>query len=561
MESKMKVKKGPNFFIKGIIVVLFVIVVGIIINVAPNYIDTQIKDKINLIVNNNNVTLSLKKDIYVDENEVIYLSKEDIENFFDGNIYYDEKYNQIVTGSNTKLAALPIDKKEIEVNSSKVRILGAVTKNEENYYIPFSELAKIYNVEVKYIRKNNVVVIESLEREKKMANISKNCQIKSLPTIFSRSVENVEQGNNVVIVPTNEELDGWVKVRTESGKLGYTKEIANTYIVRETMKEEKQIQGKISLVWDYYSEYASAPTRTEPIAGINVVSPSFAILKDEGKGELVTNIGEKGRAYVEWAHSNGYKVWPMISNNSYIQTTSDILNDYKLREKLINNIMEIVSEYKLDGINIDFENMYEKDKKMFSRFIIELAPRLKEYGKVLTVDVTAPDGSATWSLCYDRNLIGKVADYVAFMAYDQYGTSSKKAGTTGGCDWVEVNINKFIGTQEEVPAEKLILGMPLYTRLWWNTADGSEESTAISMKNVNKYIPNGVQKQWDDNLKQNYVQYDKDGRTYKMWIEDEQSAMARFELMKKYNLAGAAYWQKGYEYDGYWDFVNTLINE
>lgn len=561
MESKMKVKKGPNFFIKGIIVVLFVIVVGIIINVAPNYIDTQIKDKINLIVNNNNVTLSLKKDIYVDENEVIYLSKEDIENFFDGNIYYDEKYNQIVTGSNTKLAALPIDKKEIEVNSSKVRILGAVTKNEENYYIPFSELAKIYNVEVKYIRKNNVVVIESLEREKKMANISKNCQIKSLPTIFSRSVENVEQGNNVVIVPTNEELDGWVKVRTESGKLGYTKEIANTYIVRETMKEEKQIQGKISLVWDYYSEYASAPTRTEPIAGINVVSPSFAILKDEGKGELVTNIGEKGRAYVEWAHSNGYKVWPMISNNSYIQTTSDILNDYKLREKLINNIMEIVSEYKLDGINIDFENMYEKDKKMFSRFIIELAPRLKEYGKVLTVDVTAPDGSATWSLCYDRNLIGKVADYVAFMAYDQYGTSSKKAGTTGGCDWVEVNINKFIGTQEEVSAEKLILGMPLYTRLWWNTADGSEESTAISMKNVNKYIPNGVQKQWDDNLKQNYVQYDKDGRTYKMWIEDEQSAMARFELMKKYNLAGAAYWQKGYEYDGYWDFVNTLINE
>ena len=37
---------------------------------------------------------------------------------------------------------------------------------------------------------------------------------------------------------------------------------------------------------------------------------------------------------------------------------------------------------------------------MFNRFLIELEPRLNEMGKVLTVDVTAPDGSETWSMCF-----------------------------------------------------------------------------------------------------------------------------------------------------------------
>jgi spore germination protein YaaH len=59
--------------------------------------------------------------------------------------------------------------------------------------------------------------------------------------------------------------------------------------------------------------------------------------------------------------------------------------------------------------------MYQADKDKFSRFIIELDPRMKELGVVLSVDVTAPDGDANWSLCYDRNVIGHVADYLIFM--------------------------------------------------------------------------------------------------------------------------------------------------
>ena len=45
--------------------------------------------------------------------------------------------------------------------------------------------------------------------------------------------------------------------------------------------------------------------------------------------------------------------------------------------------------------------MYQEDQEEFSRFIIELMPRMEEMGIVVSVDVTAPDGAPNWAMCYD----------------------------------------------------------------------------------------------------------------------------------------------------------------
>lgn len=151
---------------------------------------------------------------------------------------------------------------------------------------------------------------------------------------------------------------------------------------------------------------------------------------------------------------------------------------------------------------------------MFSRFIIELKPRLNEIGAVLSVDVTAPDGGETWSMCYDRHTIGKVADYIVFMAYDQYGSSSAKEGTTAGYDWVEVNLKKMVGTQEEIDSKKIVLGIPFYTRVW-EESNGVADSSTIDMKSINSVVPSNAKKTWNDDLKQYIVEYTKDGKNIK----------------------------------------------
>lgn len=553
MKAKRNKKNGPNMLVKIVVVALFMFAVATVINIAPNYIRNEITDKVNLIINNSNVTKSLKQDIFIDENDTVYISTKDIENFFDDNIYYDNEYDLLITSSDTKIATLKLNENEMEVNGAKQTIYASAIEKDGEFYIPFSEMTNVYNVEVTYIKDKNIITIDSLDREQKKGNSPKNLKVKYLPTTFSKTIDKIKKGDSVIVI--SEDEDGWVKIRTQNGKIGYVKEIANVYNSRENMQEEKQIEGKVSLVWDYFSEYASAPNRTgTTLKGVNVVSPSFAVLEEAGQGDLDINIGKSGEEYIKWAHSKGYKVWPMISNNSDKPTTSEILNDYKLRQNLINNIVNLAIENNFDGINIDFEYMNMSDKDMFSRFIIELAPRLKELGMVLSVDVTAPDGSENWSLCYDRNKIGQVADYVIFMGYDQNGSSSPTEGTTAGADWVEVNIKKFVGTQEEVPAEKLILGMPFYTRLW-SESNGEIDSRVVLMDDVDDVIPSSAERVWDDNLKQYYVEYEKNGKTYKMWIEDEESIAAKCDLVNQYNLAGAAYWEKGQEKEEVWDVI------
>ena len=413
-------------------------------------------------------------------------------------------------------------------------------------------MSNVYNLDIKYIENSNILLLDSLDRKLIKADVNKNLNVKSKDKLFSGTVAKIKKGEKVVLIKKDKK---WSKIRTQNGYIGYVKtsKIENETTIRNSVTE-KQNNDKINLVWDYYSEYAKAPKRDgTKIEGVNVVSPSFFSLVKEGNGKIFDNAGTNGKAYVNWAKSNNYKVWAMVSNNSYKETTSKILNSYKLRTELINNIVNIATTYELDGINIDFENMYEKDKDVYSRFIIELAPRLKENGRVLSVDVTAPDGGETWSMCFNRNVIGNVADYIIFMAYDQYGTGSTKSGTTAGFNWVETNLKKFID-REEVKAEKIILGVPLYTRLWKEEND-KVTSKVVNMNNINKTIPQEASRIWNDDLKQYYVEYIKDNATYKMWIEDETSIKNKISLIKTYNLAGCAAWEKDRETENIWQII------
>ena len=167
--------------------------------------------------------------------------------------------------------------------------------------------------------------------------------------------------------------------------------------------------------------------------------------------------------------------------------------------------------------------MKKEDKDLYSRFIIEFMPRMKELGLTLSVDVTAPDGGDTWSMCFDRHVIGDVADYIVFMAYDEYGASSNKSGTTAGLNWVELSLKKFLET-EEIESNKIILAVPLYTRLWTENANGEiVKQSVVAMKDIDNTIPSDAKKEWKEDLAQNYVEYKEGNNTKKMWIEDNKS--------------------------------------
>ena len=557
--TKEQIEKKKKRIIKIFISIIVIILIGIIAYNLNNHIILDKNKNINLVINNKNVTSNLKKAIII-ENDNIYLSKQDLGNFFDKYIYEDKENDNIVTTYNNKIATISLEENQMNINGSNKNTYAHAENRDGTIYIPITELEDVYGIEIKYIENSKVLTIDSTSKEQKKAIITKDVAVKSSTKFIAKTIDRVKKGSYVIVVS---EDNGYSKIRTENGKVGFVKsnKIANTVVVREEIQESKQIDGKVNLVWDYYSEVATAPDRTGvTMDGVNVVSPAFFHLNSNG--ELTENIGQAGQEYIEWAHSNGYKVWPMVQNagNGMINVTSNIMNDYNKRQELINEIVVACVKYKLDGINIDFENMKQEDKDMYSRFIIELTPRLKDMGLVVSVDVTAPDGSETWSMCFDRNVIGNVADYIVFMAYDQYGTSSNKSGTTAGYDWVNVSLNKFLKT-EEIKSDKIILAIPLYTRLWTEDSSGKVvKQTTVSLKNMYNVIPDGVEKQWDDNLKQYYVEYQDGQYTKKIWIEDEKSLIEKINLIKNNNLAGVASWEKGMETDNFWTFLKESLD-
>lgn len=72
-----------------------------------------------------------------------------------------------------------------------------------------------------------------------------------------------------------------------------------------------------------------------------------------------------------------YKLWVEISNKLLETQSNTLLCDYKSRTKLIDAIVSKAIENDINGISIDFE---EVDANNMIRFIIELAPKLREIG-------------------------------------------------------------------------------------------------------------------------------------------------------------------------------------
>lgn len=554
-------KKNKKMISKIGIAIVVIFILFIVAMIANDYIILDKNKTTNLVINNTNVTSNLKNEI-IQEDGIIYLSKNDIANFFDKYIYLEEENQKIITTYNKKIAEISLNENIININGEDKTTSAHAIEREGVIYIPISEMTDVYDIEIGNMEETKVITMDSLDKAQKKAYVTSDLPVKSSTRFIAKTIDRIEKGESVIVISN----DGkYARIRTENGKIGYIKsnKLENEYMVREDITEEKQISGKINMTWDYFSEVTSAPDRTgTTIEGINVVSPSFFYLDENGV--FRENVGESGENYIKWAHENGYKVWPMISNalaaNESLEITSEIMNDYENRKQLIQQIVEVCDVYNLDGINVDFENMKQEDKDVYSRFIIELTPRLNAIGMVVSVDVTAPDGGETWSLCFDRNVIGDVADYIVFMGYDQYGVSSTVAGTTAGYNWIQLNLVKFLQT-EEVNPDKLILGIPFYTRMWTEDSNGEiVRNPTVNMDNIEEVLPDGVEKNWNDELKQYYVEYQDGSNTKKMWIEDVESLKAKVSLVNENNLAGVASWQKGMETEDVWQMLKEELN-
>lgn len=499
-------------------------------------------------------------------NGEIMLPFDMVKKYLDKSIYWDDSLKKVTVTTKDRVIRMKTGNLNAIINNKPINLKIPVIEENKTVFVPIGFLCDFYGIEINYLKEENVIIIDYKKGVKQGAEpVSKEAVIRKGPTIhypiFKRLDSDKPEENSLRVF---EEHGKWYKVRAADGTIGY---VQKKHIkITETQEEKpfneetadsqwKPEKGKINLVWEMTYSKESFGSRNEGRKnGLDVVSPTWFQISDV-KGNL-TNRASSG--YVEWAHKNGYKVWALMSNNfNSADQTGKFLNDTDARDNAIKQVLSYAALYKLDGINIDFENVNKKDKDALTQFVREMTPLLKEQAVTVSVDVTVPDGSDNYSLCYDRKALGEAADYVMLMAYDQHWASSPVAGSVAQITWVENNLNKVL---ELVPKEKLILGLPFYTRLWKDESGKKLTSSAISMSTAKKLIrENNLKVTWDEPSGQFYTEYDKDGINHKMWLEDENSINMKSSLVQKYQLAGAASWSKGMESAEIWDILNRNL--
>lgn len=240
----MKKKRKNKSMNKIIKVITYLIVLIIIFSVAPNYEKDDnyyIEDKINLIIDNNNVTKNLKYDLFITDKKVIYISIQDIANYFDASITYDEENLEIVTTYGEKEVKLPINKNVIEINNREQDVLSGAVEKDGIYYIPITAMEKIYETDIEYIKDEQILLLDSLTKKLIKADVSKNCSVKYKTTSYSITVDKLEKADKVIVI---EHLENkWTKIRTKNGKIGYIK----TSILQNEIYVREDISTKVEL--------------------------------------------------------------------------------------------------------------------------------------------------------------------------------------------------------------------------------------------------------------------------------------------------------------------------
>lgn len=348
---KLKIQKGK--FIRNIIIgVVALIIVAFIINTAPGYKRDKFQNVINLIIGDENVTEKLQKPIYLDESGVVYISKEDIQNLLDKTFYYDEENNLLIATSEVTVASMKLNEKEIKIDGSVFDTLYQAIEADNTVYVPIKKLETVYNIETEYLETEQKVIIDKLNKGMIKAECDTETAIRFKPRALSKKVGKLEIGQTVSAFYTTSK--GWRLIRTEDGIVGYVKAntLTNEYILRKDMEQEVQTQKiNISLKDGAIVEIENEKVIIQDLLELN------------NNGILIKNTETPVRA-------ENTKVWANLN-------IEDVdLSNFDERTKTIKNIASIARKDDINGINIITKNV---DKNV-ERFIIELAPKLKERG-------------------------------------------------------------------------------------------------------------------------------------------------------------------------------------
>ena len=576
----MKKKALPVLVVCALIVIIVAItgISALIKKYTPSkerqelreYYNLTSEDQVAIILNNEVIETTAKM-----IGDHVYIDYQFVHDSLNPRFYWDANENILLYATARDLISAEADSNSYLVTKSSIDYGRPIVKaTSDSAYIDLDFVKEYSDFTYEYFSDPNRIIAYHTWGSYEVATVRRNTHIRVKGGIKSPILADVKEKDQLCVLEVG---DNWTKVMTNDGVVGYVqgKRLSGTTEDTRSSDYEPEVFAHITkdfeicMAWHQMttravnSDVASVLASTK---GINVISPTWFYLNDNNGG--IADLGSTD--YVNYCHSQGVEVWALVSNleNSDVDTTY-VLTHTSTRQNLVNQIVSVAIQYNLDGINLDFEALNREEVgDAYIQFVRELSIKCENNGIVLSIDNYVP---TSYTSFYNRSEQANFADYVVIMGYDEHYAGSDE-GSVSSLGWVRQGV---IDTLAEVPANQVILGMPFYTRVWALTPDEeagdnddidanilySVSSQVYGMRSANNLLADyGVEKQWLEDSGQNYAEFESEGITYKVWLEDSASAEARLKLMDEYELAGASFWKLGFETSDVWDTIIKYIN-
>ena len=435
--------------------------------------------------------------------------------------------------------------------------------NGEDLYIALDYVRLFADFDYAYYPDPHRVVVHTKYDTYKEAEVVKDTSVRYQGGIKSDVLCKISKGDKVQVM---EVLENWTKVKTADGFFGYVEnnKLGDSYDTAgipatgayDPLADytHKVLDDNVRMVWHqiyFADDGTNLNENLSATSGVNVVAPTWYYLSDAEGGYA----DYSSAAYVENAHAKGYQVWAMVADvengASFNFDEFELFSSSANRKTLIDKLITSVVATGADGINVDIEHIGSASGPHFVQFLRELSIETRKNNLILSID-NYPMNQG--NLYYDLREQAIIADYVIMMNYDEHWAGSDP-GSVSSIGFTEQTISDAIAAG--VPADRLVNGVPFYTRIW-KTEGSSVTSSAVGMDYVQEWMATrGITAEWNDECAQYYVKYVDGTATYEIWVEDIDSMTAKFNVMKNYGVAGVAGWKLGLQSEDVWQLINS----
>jgi len=277
---------------------------------------------------------------------------------------------------------------------------------------------------------------------------------------------------------------------------------------------------------------------------INMIVPDW--YKVNSKSELETNIQTDVDKFIK---SKNMEEIPLMNNYVEATDTWDPETVHNLvtsgnKDKLIASIVESLKANSYAGINVDIENIDQKDEKGYVSFIQELYTQLQKNNLKLILDLPPADETL------DYKTLSQNCDYIVLMVYDE-NSSDGMPGPVASLKWSNDVLNST-----DIPADKLLGGIGVYGYDW--KVDSKDNAADVGFEEVMQDAGDGGLKvNWDKNSQNPYITYKENNVNHEVWFLDASTFYNQMKATFQADAAGVAIYSLGNEDPGIWDVVKN----